>query len=324
MDNEKVRTYNKFRQRVLEQFTGSKNIEYLTEFFKSKLPSGKLLDYIIENLEKDVRNFKEADTILDSDVIARRGFSTGATDMWKEICRLNTAFYANRIKFVKEYAHIITDESGDNQETDNEDYAMRMFIADSLRPPGLSNLNGPGPLHEIKENQRMTKHEIVTTNNEFKWMDTVPKKCNYNVIKKQQIPTAQRDFMEPEDDEPWSNGNANRTVEGAISEYYGEQNVATDVKISKTLLGNTELGGKQYGKINNEGPKWQDTGSSRFMRYEKIPFWQYFRSRPYESDITETLSNGKMLEGDGQVRRWDMDRLRNNLGETYRTKGNLN
>ncbi len=36
---------------------------------------------------------------------------------------------------------------------DNESYAMRMFISDSLRPPGLERLNVPGPLFGIREDQ---------------------------------------------------------------------------------------------------------------------------------------------------------------------------
>ena len=47
----------------------------------------------------------------------------------------------------------------DGLSEDNEQYHMRMFISDSLQPPGLENLNGPGPSWAILEDQSSWLHE---------------------------------------------------------------------------------------------------------------------------------------------------------------------
>ena len=46
---------------------------------------------------------------------------------------------------------------------DDESYAMRMFISDSLRPPGLEHLNGPGPNWAILEDQSSWLPQDKTT-----------------------------------------------------------------------------------------------------------------------------------------------------------------
>jgi hypothetical protein len=116
-----------------------------------------------------------------------------------------------------------------------------MFVSDSLRPPGLEHLNGPGPLHALREDQGARPHEQLTD-------DDI--------------------FIYGEADEPWSRGNPNRSSEQALAEYWGDGQVATD------SAPESRKGPQAYGDAYAWGDTWRENGGTRFMRRETIPFWQ--------------------------------------------------
>lgn len=170
------RTPNGLRQRILEVFCSEENIKYLRTLFKKMLMRGKSLDYILAHLDEDVVSFANGERsgpggdLIDSDPLARRGYASNSTSLWREIKKLNTAFYDNRLKFVKDFRIYLEGKSANLPEEDTEPYEMRMFEADSLRPPGLEFLNDPGPNYEILENQYMRKPMY------YQWQD-IPSGC---------------------------------------------------------------------------------------------------------------------------------------------------
>lgn len=180
LDNRHVlttRTSNHFRQRTLELFVHQDNINYLKKLFLKLMMPGKLRDYILEHIDNDVIEFSKgslsgvAGDLIDSDSISRRNYSGGGVTMWQEVKRLNVAFYYNRMNFVKDNRMLLENKSDNVIEDDNEDYAYRMFEADSLRPPGLENLNDPGPSWEILEDQYTRKPMY------YKWQE-MPSTCD--------------------------------------------------------------------------------------------------------------------------------------------------
>ena len=109
-------------------------------------------------------------------------------------------------------------------------------------------------------------------------------------------------------DAPWRAGDAARTPEAAIAEYWGEGAVESSVGAVAPVLG-AEQAGAAYGAVESWGARWQENGGTRFMRYEEIPFWQKGGRVGYDYDIEETLGTaGREL--DSGVRRWDMERVR--------------
>lgn len=143
----------RFRERVLFQFRSPQNLEYLAGLFRRDLPSGPLLDFALDTLTDAAYAFERGETLIYSDPLAERGENRPAADLWGEIRRLNLAFYRNRMDFVRDKASLIEGRTGDGQFDDDEPYHYRMFVADSLRPPGLTHLNGTGPLYGIREDQ---------------------------------------------------------------------------------------------------------------------------------------------------------------------------
>src|SRR4051812_26111865 len=95
---EQIRTPIRFRQRVSTQFISKENIKYLRGLFLKKLAPDKMRQFILDNLDSDVRDFGSigqtgtGGELLDSDDISRRGFATGGVSIWDEVKRLNMAF----------------------------------------------------------------------------------------------------------------------------------------------------------------------------------------------------------------------------------------
>lgn len=385
MNNDHVlttRTPNGMRQRVLDLFCKEENINYLRGLFKKMLMPGKARDYILEHLDEDVQSFGRGNLsgpgadLVDSDPLARRGYASNSTSMWREVKKLNVAFYYNRLYFVKDFRTYLDGKSSNMPEDDNEDYATRMFQADSLY--SISGLNkDSNPYYEIQENRKLPK--VMS----YKWTDIpsgcgngfcvkydsktnsmVPvkesppmrdyyqytgprynctgskkegftsgkpiKKEGFNVSASNIKPAGEQKFVYPKagvnsEDQEWEPGNAHRTAEQRLAEFYGADKCETTVKFDKTDLGYAEeTSGVAYGDLDAWGNNWVKGNGQRFMRIPKIPFYQDTSSRPYEKDIDETLSQGVLLESDNQIRRWsDMERLVNPRGETYRFNGPL-
>lgn len=167
------------RLRIIEQFLSKQNKDYLRGLFSRKLQPKHLNQ--LEIIMYDFSRYRALE-IIASDPISVRGAIRPAVDFWSEIKRLNGVFYEETLKSFNLNPF--------NRAEDNESYAMRMFTADSLRPPGLTQLNNPGPLYELNEDQA--------------------------------LPLG--------DDEAWREGKLNRTAEQALAEYYGDDKSATTLE----------------------------------------------------------------------------------------------
>lgn len=285
---ETIRAPIRFRERVKNQFQSPENIAYLESTIRNNMIEGGGKRHVLANLFKSVMEFstQAADAIIASDPMGRRNINESV--FWLEVKRLNAAFVNERIQFTQQSAYLLDpNPPRDGIASDDEPFAMRMFIADSLRPPGLEYLNNPGPAFNILEDQ--STWEKKKSN-----QCCPPKKEPFSCCDKDDAAFVGTNTAD--EDMPWRNGNPNCTAEDAIMEYWGDNNVE-----SKTTLGSANMVGISNGDLRAFGSTWIDNGGSRFMRYESIPFWQKGGREGYELDIDETLGSSA-LELGGHVR----------------------
>lgn len=316
-----ARTPARIRDRLIDLFRAPRNIAYLRDLFAKNVPPGALRDFALDTLVDSVYAYERVEDLIYSDPVAQRGDARPAANLWGEIRRLNLAFYEYRMQFLRDKAALITGRSDDGEWDDDEPYHYRMFVADSLRPPGLEHLNGTGPLFGI--------HEDQTAAAQPRW----PPGAKYAGQRREGFEgpgrlsgaaalAASRLSTDPAplpvdpavdpDDWGWDSGNPNRTPEQSIAEYWGEDHVES------STLGATEVGGEAYIDRYGQGFQWREDTGTRFMRYPTIPIWQNLsRGREYDRDIEETLGT-MSRELDNQVRRWDLETMRNRRGEEYR------
>lgn len=376
------RTPNKLRQRVLDLFQAPANRDYLRTLFRERAPPGPLRAFALETLDEAVYDYARssgglAGDLVYSDPIAQRGASRVALNFWAEVRRLNLAFFTERMAFLRDQAPLITGQTQDGEWDDNESYHYRMFVADSLRPPGLENLNGIGPLWGIREleyepaarggrtpcapdapppfpgeGNPLAPPSYVTAWEKERGRGEVRAPAREGFVGRpppvearlardvagarapapplnyQGVPTplAQdtREFagiaMDPgidPDDWGWSVGDPGRTAQEALAQYWGEETVESAVAQRGDTAGTTQ-DAEAYIERYGRGGDWRENGGTRFMRYPEIPFWQNLsRGREYDRDIEETLGRGSR-EQDTQVRRWNLDVMRNRRGEETR------
>lgn len=266
------------REQIIKVFRSSENIKYLQTVLAQVFPAGPLRDFALDTLSDSVYSFGEADDVIYSDSAAQR--RCPAASLWQEVRRLNRAFCKYRISFLRDKESLIAGRH-DDISTDDEPYHYRMFIADSLRPPGLEHLNGAGPLYGIHENQSTGPREGFTI-----------------------VPAYSSNPAVASDEWGWDNGDPNRTAEQAIgralTDYWGED--IAEKYADASVLRSAETGGPRDIDLQR--------GGTRFMRYPTIPIWQNLsRNRDHDRDIEETLGTGSR-ELDSSVRRWDMDLLK--------------
>ncbi|MDE2097427.1 MAG: hypothetical protein KGL39_09300 [Patescibacteria group bacterium] len=328
LEREDVRAPLRPKERTLKQFISPENIKYLRGLFERTAPAGPPRKFVLDTLTDAVYEFQHrANDMLESDTLAMRGENRPASGMWDEVKRLNTAFYADRMKVLREQASNISQSQPrkgprDILDDEDEDFAYRMFTADSLRPPGLEHLNSAGPLYALLEDQGDDVHGP----SDKRGVDYVNDRKE-RFSSKREPRESKRDFMAPEDDVyAWFyEGNANRTPEQAIEEYRGADEGYVEDKnlkpVSKTALGIQELATKTDGQKRAWGNNWVHGTGTRFMRYERPMFWQDGRGRDgYDRDIEETLGTaGRELDND--VRKWNIERATSKKGETYRRYG---
>lgn len=318
-----ARTPARFRERLIDLFRSPRNIEYLRTLFARRVPPGPLRCFALDTLEDSVYAYERVEDLILSDPIAQRGDARPAANFWAELRRLNLAFYEYRMQFLRDKAALISGKSQDNQWDDDEQYHYRMFVADSLRPPGLEHLNGTGPLYGIQEDQTVTPKPrappgVITGPNGQPRLEGFTSAGLQRARVSADAAPVHDPGVDP-DDWGWDGGDPNRTPEQALAEYWGEDRAETDT--SMTSLGATEVGGEAYIDRYGQGDQWRENGGTRFMRYPTIPIWQNLsRGRNYDRDIDETLGTGDR-ELDNHVRRWDMERMRNPRGEEYRRYG---
>ncbi len=301
---EAVRAPRRFRDRVIFQFRSPQNLGYLRDLFARRVPRGRLCEFVLDTLQDALISYSEGEgrayDVLNSDPVARRGASARAVSLWDEVRRLNRAFFEDRLAFLRDQAHIIDARAPrDGVSEDEEPYHMRMFISDSLRPPGLEHLNTPGPLYALQEDQST-------------W---TPRERGRREAFEARQRTDSDPFIYGEDDSPWDIGDPNRTPEQALAEYWGD-----GWTTSETTTGAPEIMGQAYGSRYAWGDCWKENGGTRFMRYESIPYWQKGGREGYDYDIEENLGTAAR-ELDNPVRRWDMDRVRDPRGQEYRRYG---
>lgn len=341
VSREASQTPIRMRDRIVAQFMSRENIKYLKELLNHKVPAGALRTQAINSLEEAMHTFalKRALEVIASDPIAKRGAARPAVDFWAELRRVNRVFYEERMSVLRDYAPIIEERERkefaikanknaphitrpvirDAQSEDNEQYHMRMFISDSLRPPGLENLNTSGPLYALLEDQQQPDgaRPIKTPNcdKKEKFTHRPDSKQEMGIITTGNFPIGK---LPTEYDEEycfsgnWETGNPNRTPAQAIAEYWGDDKVATQTFVGRKEQNTDDNGdnvGRAYGDDYAWGTSWKDNGGTRFMRYETIPFWQKGGREGYEHDIEETLGT-QMRESNNHVRGWDMERLR--------------
>jgi hypothetical protein len=379
------RTPNKIRQRVLEVFQSPPNCAYLRGLFGAKVPPGPLRAFALETLDEAIYDYARstgglAGDLAYSDPIAERGDSRVALNFWAEVRRLNLAFFTERMASIRDQAPLITGRTQDGEWDDDEPYHYRMFVTDSLRPPGLENLNGIGPLWGIRELNYVPEARGGPTPCAPNWPPPPPgggnplapppyvtgwererklralnpppgpiregfigrpplveaemaraeaagrapaRPLNYAGVP---TPLAQdtREFegiaMDPgvdPDDWAWANGDPGRTAQEALAEYWGEDQVESVVVQRGSTAGTTQ-DAEAYIERYGRGADWREEGGTRFMRYPTIPIWQNLsRGREYDRDIEETLGRGSREQAT-QVRRWNLDVMRNRRGEEYR------
>lgn len=371
------RTPNKLRQRALDLFQASPNRDYLRELFRARTPPGPLRAFALETLDAAVYDYARstgglAGDLVYSDPLAQRGGARVALNFWAEVRRLNLAFFTERMAFLRDQAALITGRTQDGEWDDDEPYHYRMFVADSLRPPALENLNGIGPLWGIRELEyvpegragpapcaadapppreepALAPPEDVVAWERARAEAAGPREgfvgrpppeealraraeaggraparpLNYRCAP---TPLSQEtdEFagiaMDPgvdPDDWGWAVGDPGRTAQEALAEYWGEGAVESSVAQRGSTSGTTQ-GAEAYIERYGRGGLWRENGGARFMRYPEIPTWQNLsRGREYERDIDETLGRGSR-EQDTQVRRWDLDVMRDRRGEETR------
>lgn len=324
-DELSVRTPERFRERLLSQFRSPQNIQYFTELFVKKIPPSPSRAFVLDTLEDAIYGYEQAEDLVYSDPLAERGDLRAALNFWSEIRRLNRAFYESRMRFLRDKAALIEGHQFGVQrgktasEYDDEPYHFRMFVADSLRPPGMEHFNAQ-PWYGIEEDR--TSRMISDPGSKNLQRPSASGAAGRETFCGSGATTP----VEPSGPQPipgvnpedwgWDQGDPHRTPEQAMAEYWGEG--ATE----STRLGAQEMGGESYGDRYAWGDKWRENGGTRFMRYESIPFWQHTSRHldTVERDIEETLGNSSRELGN-HVRRWDLSRLRNPRGEEYRRYG---
>ena len=317
---EAARTPLRMRDRVVAQFLSQENRAYLRSLLASRVPAGKPRQHVVATLGDGMEEFatRRALEVLASDPISQRGALRPAVDFWGELRRLNRVFFEDRMAMMRENAAMIDAARGskdsvprDGVDDDNESYQMRMFISDSLRPPGLEHLNTPGALYDLREDQSTWVPRGAARGPREGFQ---PKRGTASPEADADDENDADDFV-GDADAPWSRGHPNRTPEQAMAEYWGDSWAATE-----TATGAPEQMGMAYGDETAWGSSWRENGGSRFMRYESVPFWQLGGREGYERDIDETLGT-QSRELDNPVRRWDMDRVRAVRAQEYRRYG---
>ena len=326
---EVARTPARFRDRVVAQFRSPQNLEYLRALFARQFPAG-LRPPALAALHGSALEFSSgtgrALDALASDPAAQRGGLRPAVGLWDEVRRLNRIFYEDRLEF-----HTSRGEDGGGEDGgedgggEDEPYHIRMFNADSLRPPGLEHLNGPGPFYALLEDQVAgAGREPFKAGREPPRMGREPFKAGREAPRAgREAPRANVDddgdlssMYALGDDAAWERGSADRTSDQAIAEYWGDSQAATGTESSRPG-GQT---GHAYGDATAWGDAWRENGGTRLMRYESIPFWQKGGRQGYDSDIEDTLGSAGRELG-SHVRRWNMDRVREPRGQEYRLYG---
>ncbi len=112
---------------VVNLFTSSKNISYLSDEISKKITDANIKEAVLDSLTEAIFDFQSHAMIEDSGKRLRHSTNTKV-----ELNRLNNAFIEDRLAFAKNF----------NMYAEGQEYyASQMFIDDSLRPWPYNNLN---------------------------------------------------------------------------------------------------------------------------------------------------------------------------------------
>ena len=226
------RTPASFRERVLREFRSAANVRHLADAFRhavgdprtSRAAAGRI-DYLLRSLPETVDRFAAASggELIGSDPLAARGSASRSSNIVEELQHLNRAFFHARMRAAQTF---VGPSGAPQAPVDNEPLFYRMFAADSLRPPGLEGLNGPGPSHAALEDQAAVAA----------MGGRAPRSCPPPFYKNAAPPEGVSDALwnaaafddydptRPADDYAWGRGDPSRSAEDAVSEYYGNDN----------------------------------------------------------------------------------------------------
>jgi hypothetical protein len=193
--------------------------------------------------------------------------------------------YGSTNNYDEKYNILLDHVPIDGAVEDNDDYAMKMFISDSLQPEGYEYLNNMGPKYELLENQ----HKWGEKNGKIKYdmggnnstIGNEDDDIDFDI-------TLAMALTSP------VNPNAQvRTAEDAIMDVMGENYVSSETALRRPNTYKSNVIGSDNGA---------------FMRYKEIPFWQHLPREGVDTDINETLGFGAK-ETNNPVRGWDMSKL---------------
>lgn len=182
--------------RIVAMFRAAENERYLWGLFGRAHPAAAHLLWggDADAFWEDTGAFaaSRALELIADDPTARRG---AAVDPWAELRRLNRAFVDDRLAAAEDAARA--------QAEPDEDHAMRMFTADSLRPPGLEHLNGDGPYHANPGSELYRGRSRGRGRGRGRDLDPVP------------------DPGVGDEDGAWDRGSATRSAAEATATYWG-------------------------------------------------------------------------------------------------------
>lgn len=335
---ERARTPARFRARVIAQFRDPRNLAYLRAAAAARLPpSGAGRAALLADADAMALTFSEGAgeiyDLLDSDALAGRGRAVG---FWAEVRRVNAAFLARLAASARAPGGPggRPPNPGEGQADDDEPYHVQAFVADSLRPPGLEHLNTPGPLYALREDAGAERPYLGTHDQEGPGGGYAlgggrgaprPRDAGHpEAFTGRPAPTEDDEPLGGDDgDEAWAPGDANRTPEQALAEYWGEGWSATRLLGAATApAGDGVAWGRAAGRDGALAAPCRGgrAPGARFMRYEAIPFWQKGGREGYDADIEETLGQATREMG-AHVRRFDMERYRAPRGDAYLRPG---
>lgn len=324
-----------FRERALLQFRSPQNQAYIANAFRRHFSAPgqrHQLSFLLKTLPSAVAEYGttygQGGAILDSDPLGIRGSAGRSGNLIEELQHLNRVFFHQRVQEADAYRdraeRTQTGYRPGKTSDPDEPLFYQMFYADSIRPEGHEGLNDGGALWALNE-------------------DRTP-------------------FHDPSvapEDQAWSHGEATRSAEDLMDEYYGSetpiwsacgsgcapsQQPPTNHQLAggKSVCGWDSLFEQRRSTIDYEALRAQSrapgglterdimqmSNPGRASRYEKIPVWQKGGHRADvlagRDDASETLGMGSEEFGGertGHVRGWDMSRLRHPRGESYARLG---
>lgn len=216
------------RARLLADFSSATNRAQLAAAFRSAVPDETpsvqaRRRFLLESLDAAMAQFTApgglGQSLVHDDPLARRGRVARGTQHEEELAQLNRAFFEHRLRLA--YANELPDHPGGVAQTtggpgefpivDGEPLYYRMFVADSLRPPGLEHLNGPQPFQGLKEPAWAGGPDPYR-----------PSAARYAGMLNVDSPSMAAG------DRPWGPGVAHRKPEDVVAEYYGTDSVLSE------------------------------------------------------------------------------------------------